>query len=48
MQIAQQIGLRRLVSLVGVALLAGGLAREWSARARANADEEDDDEAGSS
>jgi hypothetical protein len=48
-QIAQQIGLRRLVSLLGVALLAGGLAREWSARARANADEEDDDdEAGSS
>lgn len=47
-QIAQQIGLRRLVSLVGVALLAGGLAREWSARARANEDrDEAEDEAGS-
>ncbi|HYZ45346.1 MAG TPA: hypothetical protein VE667_10855, partial [Xanthobacteraceae bacterium] len=40
-QIAQQIGWRRLVSLVGVALLAGGLAREWSARSGADDDEEE-------
>ena len=31
-QIAQQIGWRRLVSLAGAALLAAGLAREWSGR----------------
>src|SRR5215470_15971314 len=42
-QIAQQIGMRRLVSLLGVALLAGGLAREWSARG-ARDEEEDEDE----
>ena len=40
-QIAQQIGMRRLVSLLGVALLAGGLAREWSARGAR--DEEEDE-----
>ena len=40
-QIAQQIGWRRLVSLVGVALLAGGLAREWSARSGGDEDEEE-------
>ena len=38
-QIAQQIGWRRLVSLLGVALLAGGLAREWSARGAGKEDE---------
>ena len=42
-QIAQQIGVRRLVSLVGVALLAGGLAREWSARGAADEDEDEDE-----
>src|ERR671937_3198960 len=44
-QIAQQIGWRRLVSLLGVALLAGGLAREWSARGAANENDEDEDDA---
>jgi hypothetical protein len=43
-QIAQQIGWRRLVSLVGVALLAGGLAREWSARGAAGEDEEEEED----
>ena len=42
-QIAQQIGWRRLVSLVGVALLAGGLAREWSARSARDEDEGEDE-----
>ena len=46
-QIAQQIGWRRLVSLLGVALLAGGLAREWSARSAANENDEDEDDAAS-
>jgi hypothetical protein len=46
-QIAQQIGWRRLVSLLGVALLAGGLAREWSARGAANENDEDEDDAAS-
>src|SRR5262245_28840914 len=40
-QIAQQIGWRRLVSLVGVALLAGGLAREWSVRGASAAEEDE-------
>ena len=44
-QIAQQIGVRRLVSLLGVALLAGGLAREWSARGAGDEDEDEDDAA---
>ena len=39
-QIAQQIGWRRLVSLAGVALLAAGLAREWSVRDTSAADED--------
>jgi hypothetical protein len=39
-QIAQQIGWRRLVSLAGVALLAAGLAREWSDRDTSAADED--------
>lgn len=46
-QIGQQIGWRRLVSLLGVALLAGGLAKEWSARGRANENDEDEDDAAS-
>ena len=46
-QIAQQIGWRRLVSLLGGALLAGGLAREWSARGAANENDEDEDDAAS-
>lgn len=45
-QIAQQIGWRRLVSLVGVALLAGGLAKEWSARSAANEDEDEESSEG--
>ena len=40
-QIGQQIGWRRLVSLLGVALLAGGLAKEWSARSGGDEDEEE-------
>ena len=39
-QIAQQIGWRRLVSLAGAALLAAGLAREWSGRESSAADED--------
>jgi hypothetical protein len=39
-QIAQQIGWRRLISLAGVALLAAGLAREWSGRDTSAADED--------
>ena len=46
-QIGQQIGWRRLVSLLGVALLAGGLAKEWSARGGANENDEDEDDAAS-
>jgi|SRR5689334_4595341 hypothetical protein len=44
-QLAQQIGWRRIVSLVGVALLAGGLAREWSARGAADEEENEGDAA---
>jgi hypothetical protein len=40
-QIAQQIGWRRIISLVGAGLLAAGVAREWSAR---GAKDEDEDE----
>ena len=39
-QIAQQIGWRRLISLAGVALLAAGLAREWAGRDTSAADED--------
>jgi len=47
-QIAQQIGWRRLVSLVGAALLAAGVAREWSARGTSAADEDEDEAASES
>jgi hypothetical protein len=40
-QIAQQIGWRRLISLAGAALLAAGLAREWSARGNSAAEEDE-------
>ena len=40
-QIAQQIGWRRLVSLAGAALLAAGLAREWSGRGNSAAEEDE-------
>jgi hypothetical protein len=40
-QIAQQIGWRRLVSLAGAALLAAGLAREWSGRRKPAAEEDE-------
>jgi hypothetical protein len=39
-QVAQQIGWRRLVALAGAALLAAGLAREWSGRGTPAADED--------
>jgi hypothetical protein len=42
-QLAQTIGWRRLVSLAGVALLAAGLAREWSARGASSAADDDDE-----
>jgi hypothetical protein len=45
-QIAQQIGWRRVISLVGAGLLAAGVAREWSARG-AKEEDEDEDDAGS-
>src|SRR5215470_15174595 len=41
-QIAQQIGWRRVISLVGAGLLAAGVAREWSARGAKNEDEDED------
>jgi len=40
-QIAQQIGWRRLVSLAGAALLAAGLAREWAGRRNSAAEEDE-------
>jgi hypothetical protein len=40
-QIAQQIGWRRLISLAGAALLAAGLAREWSGRSNSAAEEDE-------
>jgi len=40
-QIAQQIGWRRLISLAGAALLAAGLAREWSGRGNSAAEEDE-------
>ena len=46
-QIAQQIGWRRVISLVGAGLLAAGVAREWSARGAANENDEDEDDAAS-
>jgi hypothetical protein len=46
-QIAQQIGWRRVISLVGAGLLAAGVAREWSARGAKNEDDEDEDDAAS-
>jgi hypothetical protein len=44
LQIGQAIGWRRLASLAALALLAAGLAKEWSGRDKPSAD---DDEAGS-
>jgi hypothetical protein len=44
-QIAQQIGWRRVISLVGAGLLAAGVAREWSARGAKEEDEDEDDAA---
>ena len=48
-QIGQAIGWRRLASLAALAVLAGGLAKEWSARAKPAEDDagEDDDDSGS-
>jgi hypothetical protein len=43
-QIAQQIGWRRIISLVGAGLLAAGVAREWSARGAKDEDEEEDED----
>src|SRR5262249_382269 len=43
LQIGQAIGWRRLASLAALGVLAGGVAKEWSARAKPA---EDDDEAG--
>jgi hypothetical protein len=42
-QIAQQIGWRRIISLVGAGLLAAGVAREWSARGAKDEDEDEDE-----
>jgi hypothetical protein len=47
-QIAQQVGWRRVISLVGAGLLAAGVAREWSARGAKNEDEDEDDAASES
>jgi len=48
-QIGQAIGWRRLASLAALAVLAGGLTKEWSARAKPAEDDaaEDDDDSGS-
>src|SRR5262249_9225291 len=43
-QIVQQIGWRRVISLVGAGLLAAGVAREGSARGAKTKDDEDEDE----
>jgi hypothetical protein len=47
-QIAQQIGWRRIISLVGAGLLAAGVAREWSARGAKDEDEDEDEDEPSS
>src|SRR2546423_7847071 len=47
-QIAQQIGWRRLVSLAGAGLLAAGVAREWSARGAKDEDKDEDEDEPSS
>jgi hypothetical protein len=46
MQVGQAIGWRRIAALVAVAVLAAGLAQEWSGRAKPGDDDEkeDDDE----
>src|SRR5438552_18182130 len=43
-QIAQQIGWRRVISLVGAGLLAAGVAREWSARGAKEEDKDGDED----
>ena len=40
-QVAQQIGWRRVISLVGAGLLAAAVAREWSNRGASAADEDE-------
>jgi hypothetical protein len=43
MQIGQTIGWRRIAALVAVAVLAAGVAQEWSGRKKSGNDSKDDD-----
>ena len=44
MQIGQAIGWRRIAALVAVAVLAAGVAQEWSGRNKSGKDDKDEDE----
>jgi hypothetical protein len=44
MQVGQAIGWRRIAALVAVAVLAAGVAQEWSGRKKSGDDSKDDDE----
>jgi hypothetical protein len=46
LQIGRAVGWRRLVPLIGVAIIAGGLAREWLAHDKPAPDSSDDDSTG--
>lgn len=45
MQVGQAIGWRRIAALVAVAVLAAGVAQEWSGRKKAGDDDKDEDDA---
>lgn len=45
MQVGQSIGWRRIAALVAVAVLAAGVAQEWSGRKKAGDDDKDEDDA---
>jgi len=45
MQVGQAIGWRRIAALVAVAVLAAGVAQEWSGRKKSGDDKEDEDDA---
>jgi hypothetical protein len=45
MQVGQAIGWRRIAALVAVAVLAAGVAQEWSGRKKSGDDDKDEDDA---
>src|SRR5262249_49765362 len=45
MQVGKSVGMKRLLPLIGVGLLAAGLAKEWAGRRDAAEDQDPDDEA---